>query len=71
MHPALVTAVAAARRRDQITQAAGARRARQARRARRAGAGTMWPTSAAGRPPVRARARGPRLALTLLHANHR
>jgi hypothetical protein len=48
MHPALVTAVAAARRHDQITQAATARRARQARRARRAGDG-MWLTSGAGR----------------------
>jgi hypothetical protein len=36
MHPALITAVAAAQRRDQITHAAAARRARQARRARRA-----------------------------------
>ena len=35
MHPALVTAVAAAQRRDQITSAAATRRARRARRARR------------------------------------
>jgi hypothetical protein len=39
MHPALVTAVAAAQRRDQITHAAEARRARQARRTRRTGPG--------------------------------
>jgi hypothetical protein len=35
MHPALVTAVAAAQRHDQLTSAAATRRARQARRARR------------------------------------
>ena len=35
MHPALVSAVAAAQRRDQITSAAATRRARRARRARR------------------------------------
>jgi len=36
MYPALITAAAAERRRDQIAQATAARRARQARRARRA-----------------------------------
>jgi hypothetical protein len=35
MNPALITAIAAERRRDQMTQAAAARRVRQARRARR------------------------------------
>jgi hypothetical protein len=36
MHPALIIAVAAQQRGDQIAQASAARRARQARRARRA-----------------------------------
>jgi hypothetical protein len=36
MHPLIVSAVAAERRRDQMIQATAARRARQARRARRA-----------------------------------
>jgi hypothetical protein len=35
MHPVIITAVAAERRRDQINQAAATRRARAARRARR------------------------------------
>jgi hypothetical protein len=35
MHPALITAAVAERRRDQLTQVAAARRAREARRARR------------------------------------
>jgi hypothetical protein len=43
MHPALITAVAAQQRRDQIVQAATARRARQARRARRAAGLTEAP----------------------------
>jgi hypothetical protein len=37
MNPALITAVAAERRRDQMVEAAAARRARQARRPRRGG----------------------------------
>jgi hypothetical protein len=36
MHPALVTAIAAEQRRDQIAYATATRRARKARRARRA-----------------------------------
>jgi hypothetical protein len=36
MHPALVAAIAAEQRRDQLQQAAATRRARKARRARRA-----------------------------------
>jgi len=62
MYPALITAAAAERRRDQIAQATAARRARQARRARRA-AGQAGLAGQAGRqaglanvaarPPVR------------------
>jgi hypothetical protein len=49
MHPALVSAVAAAQRRDQITQAAATRRARWARRARR---GHDLPGVPGGRPAL-------------------
>jgi len=43
MHPALIRAVAAQQRHDQIAQATAARRARQARRARRAAGLTEGP----------------------------
>jgi hypothetical protein len=51
MHPALVSAVAAARLHDRITAAEEARQARQARRARRAG--PSQPCSPAQAPQAR------------------
>ena len=53
MHPALISSFAAARRQDQLNQAAQARRSRQARRARRGShpePGTYCRTTRAGIP---------------------